>query len=154
VAALLLQLSTFYPDLHLDTVAGDAGFGLDLILSTDADKTTWLLRGYDDRGRPICPFGYAFSTLIRWAGLTGIGSGLLVGLGFILHPPNEAAAVSTSLWSIAQALLVLSLLCGIPALFGLYARQSEATKLLGLIGFVLIFLFSIPIAHKCVPLLL
>lgn len=78
VAALLLQLARFYPDLHLDTVAGDAGFGFDLILSTvyqlgakrvidlrqhatDADKTNWLLRGYDDRGRPLCPFGYAFT---------------------------------------------------------------------------------------------
>lgn len=78
VAALLLQLSTFYPDLHLDTVAGDAGFGFDLVLSTvyqlgakrvidlrhhltDGDKTNWLLRGYDHRGRPICPFGYAFT---------------------------------------------------------------------------------------------
>jgi hypothetical protein len=78
VAALLLQLSAFYPDLHLATVAGDAGFGFDLILSTvyqlgakrvidlrqhptDADKTNWLLRSYDDRGRPICPFGYTFT---------------------------------------------------------------------------------------------
>jgi hypothetical protein len=28
-AALLQQLPSFYPDLQLDTVAGDAGFGYD-----------------------------------------------------------------------------------------------------------------------------
>jgi hypothetical protein len=77
-AALLRQLSTFYPDLHLDAVAGDAGFGYDVVLravyqlgakrlidlrahSTDQDKTLWPIRGYDDKGRPVCPFGYAFT---------------------------------------------------------------------------------------------
>jgi hypothetical protein len=77
-AALLLQLHLFYPDLHLDVVAGDAGFGYDVFLrtvyslhakrvidlrvhTTDDDKAEWPVRGYDDRGRPICPFGYAFT---------------------------------------------------------------------------------------------
>jgi len=76
--ALLLQLERFYPDLHLDAVVGDAGFGFDLFLrtiyklkakrvvdlrahETDKDKSQWLVRGYDNRGRPICPFGYAFT---------------------------------------------------------------------------------------------
>jgi hypothetical protein len=76
-AALLLQLHSFYPNLRVDTVAGDAAFGYDLLLhlvyahlharrvidlrahSTDHDKTQWPIRGYDDKGRPICPFGYA-----------------------------------------------------------------------------------------------
>jgi hypothetical protein len=57
---------------------GDAGFGFDVFLrtiyqlkarrvvdlrahETDKDKTQWPLRGYDDRGRPMCPFGYAFT---------------------------------------------------------------------------------------------
>ena len=31
-AALLLQLKTYYPDLHVDAVAGDAGFGFDAYL--------------------------------------------------------------------------------------------------------------------------
>jgi hypothetical protein len=76
--ALLLQLARFYPDLDLDAVAGDAGFGFDVFLSTiynvqakrivdlrahhtDKNKEQWPIRGYDDRGRPICPFGYAFT---------------------------------------------------------------------------------------------
>jgi len=58
-------------------VAGDAGYGYDLPLrlidqmgarrvvdlrahATDADKLQWRLRGYDDRGRPVCAYGYAF----------------------------------------------------------------------------------------------
>lgn len=77
VAALLLQLLTFYPDLRVHTVAGDAAFGKDLILhivyahlhaqrvidlyahDTDRNKQLWPVRRYDDKGRPICPYGYA-----------------------------------------------------------------------------------------------
>ncbi|MEJ2738145.1 MAG: hypothetical protein P8189_32075, partial [Anaerolineae bacterium] len=64
--------------MHLDVVAGDAGFGYDVFLRTvyslrakrvvdlrahptDDNKADWPVRGYDDRGRPICPFGYAFT---------------------------------------------------------------------------------------------
>lgn len=74
--ALLLQLSLFYPDLGLNVVAGDAGFGYEVFLhtvytlgakrvvdlrahETDKNKEEWPIRGYDDRGRPLCPFGYA-----------------------------------------------------------------------------------------------
>lgn len=78
-AALLLQLDRFYPDLHPATVAGDAGFGYDLPLHiiyahlqarrvvdlrahpTDQDQSQWPLRGYDPKGRPVCPYGYAFT---------------------------------------------------------------------------------------------
>lgn len=74
-AALLRQLKDCYPDLHVEAVAGDAGFGFDCFLHTvytlparrvvdlrqhptDADKPLWPTRGYDDRGRPLCNFGY------------------------------------------------------------------------------------------------
>ena len=76
-AALLRQLPTSYPDLHLDAVAGDAGLGFEVFLhtiyalqarrvvdrrrhDTDQDHSLWPVRGYDDHGRPVCPFGYAF----------------------------------------------------------------------------------------------
>jgi hypothetical protein len=79
IAAQLHQLRALYPTLHVDAVAGDAGFGFDLILhlvyaelharrvidlrahETDRDKPNWPTRGYDDKGRPLCPFGYAFT---------------------------------------------------------------------------------------------
>ena len=76
--ALLLQLEQFYPDLNVDAFVGDAGFGYDVVLHTvyrlgakrvvdlrahesDRNKAFWPTRGYDDKGRPICPFGYAFT---------------------------------------------------------------------------------------------
>jgi hypothetical protein len=77
--AELLALATFYPTLHVETVAGDAGFGYDLPLhtiyatlharrvvdlrahETDKNKALWPIRGYDDHGRPLCAFGYPLS---------------------------------------------------------------------------------------------
>ena len=77
--ALLTQLPTFYPSLTVEAVAGDAGFGYPVFLqaiyhdlkarrvvdlrahTTDDDPAHWPLRGYDDRGRPTCPYGYAFT---------------------------------------------------------------------------------------------
>lgn len=77
-AALLRQVSTFYPTLHLDTTAGDAGLGYEAYLRTaydlgvkrvvdlradptDKNKDGWVTRAYDDKGRPICPHGYALT---------------------------------------------------------------------------------------------
>lgn len=77
-AALLLQLSLFYPDLVVEAVAADAGLGYYAFLHacyqlgakrvvdlradpTDGNKAQWPLRGYDDKGRPVCPLGYAFT---------------------------------------------------------------------------------------------
>jgi hypothetical protein len=77
-AALLLQLPHFYPDLGIDAVAADAGVGYYAFLHasytlgakrvvdlradpSDKDPTHWTMRGYDDKGRPVCPFGYAFT---------------------------------------------------------------------------------------------
>jgi hypothetical protein len=78
-AALLHQLPTFYPSLSVDAVAGDAAFGYDVFLhvaynvlgarrvvdlrshTTDDETSLWPLRGYDDKGRPVCPYGYAFT---------------------------------------------------------------------------------------------
>lgn len=77
-AAHLLQLAHFYPTLRVDVVAGDAGLGYYAFLHTsyalgarrvvdlradptDHDKSNWPVRGYDDKGRPVCPFGYRFT---------------------------------------------------------------------------------------------
>jgi hypothetical protein len=78
-AALLSQLPSFYPSLNVEAVAGDAGFGYEIFLHavyhhlqarrvtdlrshpTDDDKSQWPVRGYDDKGRPVCPYGYLFT---------------------------------------------------------------------------------------------
>jgi len=79
-AAQLLQLSSLYPTLHIKDVVGDAAFGYSCVLrivhevlearrvidlrahQTDRDKALWPLRGYDDKGRPLCAFGYPFTS--------------------------------------------------------------------------------------------
>jgi hypothetical protein len=75
-AALLRQVSAVYPTLHLEATAGDAALGYATYLHTaydlgikrvvdlradasDKNTDTWLMRGYDDKGRPLCPYGYA-----------------------------------------------------------------------------------------------
>jgi len=116
-AALLLQLPTFYPDLHVDAVAADAALGYDLVLhvvyahlharrvidlrahQTDGDKALWPVRGYDDQGRPICPFGYAFTAngfdferqRHKWfcAQACRNGATPLVRVQNATYPPNE-----------------------------------------------------------------
>jgi hypothetical protein len=114
--ALLLQLSLFYPDLGLNVVAGDAGFGYEVFLhavytlgakrvvdlrahTTDKNKAEWPVRGYDDRGRPVCPFGYAFTAngfdasrqRYKWfCGQACLhGAEPRVSLAGILYPPHE-----------------------------------------------------------------
>ena len=77
-AALVYQLAHFYPDLTVEAVAADAGLGYYAFLhaiyhlgarrvvdlradASDKDKAQWTIRGYDDRGRPVCPYGYALT---------------------------------------------------------------------------------------------
>jgi hypothetical protein len=116
VAALLRYLPTGYPNLNLATVAGDAGFGYDVTLrivyqlgakrvidlrahDTDGDKTLWPIRGYDNKGRPVCPFGYALTAngfdacrqRHKWfcaqACLRGVEP--FVHLDHVAYPPDE-----------------------------------------------------------------
>ncbi|MFH1141210.1 MAG: hypothetical protein V1724_06025, partial [Chloroflexota bacterium] len=75
-AALLRTIPQCYAWLRPFAVAGDAGLGYEPFLNaiydlqarrvvdlrahpTDQDKSQWPIRGYDDKGRPVCPFGYA-----------------------------------------------------------------------------------------------
>jgi hypothetical protein len=115
-AALLLQLERFYPDLQLDVVTGDAGLGyysflhavyqrgakrvIDLRADpSDKLKAEWPIRGYNDKGRPVCPFGYALTSngfdtdrqRHKWfCGQTcRQGTAPLVELGHVIYPPQE-----------------------------------------------------------------
>jgi hypothetical protein len=116
-SALLLQLPLFYPDLEIDAVAGDKGLGYDIFLHTvyahlharrvvdlrahptDQNKTLWPLRGYDDKGRPICPFGYALKAngfdfhrqRHKWACFHTCGNGTapVAPVEGATYPPDE-----------------------------------------------------------------
>ena len=119
IAAQLLQLRVLYPTLHVDAVAGDAGFGYDLILhlvhtelraqrvidlrahETDQDQLHWPTRGYDAKGRPLCPFGYAFTAngwdaeRLRYKWVCGQacrhGVAPKVPVPEVVYPPPECA---------------------------------------------------------------
>jgi hypothetical protein len=115
-AALLLQLAHFYPDLTLDVAAGDSGLGYYSFLHTayqlgakrvvdlraspsDQLKTEWPVRRYDDKGRPVCPFGYALTSngfdarrrRHKWfCGQVCLkGTAPLVALPDVSYPPQE-----------------------------------------------------------------
>jgi len=68
---------------------------------TDRDKFQWPVRGYDDKGRPVCPFGYAFTangfdaTRLRHKWICGQacqhGRTPCVQLPDVVYPPPECA---------------------------------------------------------------
>jgi len=167
IAAHLLQLPTVYPTLHVEAVAGDANFGHDLILrlvhhqvrarrvidlrahETDRDKSQWPLRGYDDKGRPVCPYGYAFTAngfetdrlRHKWfcaqACLQGVDP--LVRLADVTYPPPECAYQAAThphgqVLNIAECFedksmrLVRDVPVGTPAWKELYHRGRNAVE--------------------------
>jgi hypothetical protein len=165
-AALLAQLSLFYPSLHLDVVVGDAGFGYDVFLhtiytlgarrvvdlraqETDKNKTQWPVRGYDDRGRPICPFGYVFTSngfdAERQRHKWFCGKGCLqrveptVRLEGVSYPPHECGYQTTEhaygkILNVAERFpdgslrLVRDVPVGSPAWKHLYHRARNASE--------------------------
>lgn len=80
------------------------------------------------------------ANLIRWSGLISILAGALYALGALLHPVGEdiAAYISPD-WIPAHMVYWISAILMLFSLPGLYARQMENTKWLGLVGFVLAF---------------
>lgn len=116
--ALLLQLQRLYPDLNLDVVTGDAGLGYYSFLHavyqqgakrvvdlradpSDKLKAEWPIRGYNHKGRPVCPFGYALTSngfdadrqRHKWfCGQACLcGTAPLVQLEQVIYPPEECA---------------------------------------------------------------
>jgi hypothetical protein len=161
-----LQLKLFYPDLHLDAVVGDAAFGFDVFLrtiyqlearrvvdlrahETDKDKSQWPMRGYDNRGRPLCPFGYAFTAngfdacrqRYKWFCSKACQRGIepAVRLKGIPYPPFECPYQDKSLphgkilnvgerFSDHSLRLVRDLPVGSPAWKALYHRARNASE--------------------------
>ncbi len=167
IAAHLLQLPIVYPTLHVEAVAGDANFGHDLILQlvhdqvrarrvmdlraheTDRDKTQWPLRGYDDKGRPMCPFGYTFTAngfetdRLRHKWFCGQaclhGTEPVVRLPDVTYPPPECAYQSpahphgeirniTQCFADKSMRLVRDVPVGTPAWKELYHRGRNAVE--------------------------
>ena len=79
------------------------------------------------------------SNLIRWAGLSAVAAGVLLAVGGIIHLADDPALLATNSWAIANYLILGSVIFGLLGIFGLYARQVEEAGLLGLVGFLMLF---------------
>lgn len=80
--------------------------------------------------------------LIRWSGLAGLVSGvllLLLDIAFVVSfgDQPERVAAATTIWLILLDLSILAAYLGLLALVGLYARQVEESGWLGLVAFIL-----------------
>jgi hypothetical protein len=81
------------------------------------------------------------NNLIRWAGLSAMGSGILfIGIQLI-HPSDVLSSVTTDRWLIVHCLGVAMCLFGLFGVTGIYARQVNAAGWTGLAGFLLLSLF-------------
>jgi hypothetical protein len=83
------------------------------------------------------------SQLIRWSGLAAILAGVLLSIGALLNIATETENLSESATTAPYALTWLLYLLGgvllLLGLVGLYARQSQAAGILGLVGFLVAF---------------
>lgn len=81
------------------------------------------------------------SKLNRWAGLSTILAGALFIFIQIIHPQDELQAVSSSMWAIVHSLTVAMAVFGMLGITGVYAKQVKASGWLGLIGFIMLYLW-------------
>ena len=79
------------------------------------------------------------SNVIRWAGLSLVMAGVLLVVDPIIHPADEPELIATNSYAIAHYLVLGSVIFGLLGIIGLYARQVEEAGLLGLVGFLMLF---------------
>lgn len=76
--------------------------------------------------------------LIRWGGLSMILGGIAIVVHYFTHPAGETAQYALQpLWGLSHWLGFIAPLLILFGLVAVYARQSEKTGWLGLIGFML-----------------
>lgn len=91
------------------------------------------------------------SDLVRWSGLAALVGGVLFVVAELLGLPtlnveSFSETVTTTSYAIQQLAYLLGVALVLLGLCGLYVRQSEATGVLGLIGFLIAFLGTVLIA--------
>lgn len=79
--------------------------------------------------------------LIRWAGLSAMGAGILFIAIQAIHPLDVLSSVTTARWAIVHSLSIAMCLLGLFGMAALYARQVDETGWLGLAGYLLLSLF-------------
>lgn len=78
--------------------------------------------------------------LIAWSGMAALAGGLIFAGIQPIHPADELASVTTTLWAVIISLKLAMCLFFMIGLTGIYARQAENAGWLGFIGFVLLTL--------------
>ena len=77
------------------------------------------------------------SKLIRWAGLSAMGAGIIFAVIQPIHPPDVVSSVTTGAWAIITSLKTVMCLLLLLGIVGIYARQVKEAGWLGLAGFLL-----------------
>lgn len=83
------------------------------------------------------------STLMRWAGLFAMLTGLCFIVIGMFHQENIPAVVTTATWVNVHIFAVAMGFFGLFGMVGLYARQAEKSGWLGLAGFILLSLWLV-----------
>jgi hypothetical protein len=103
----------------------------------NANRQTTIIEGNNKESK----MKITASNLIRWAGLSAMGAGILFIAIQAIHPLDVLSSVTTARWAIVHYLGVAMCLFGLFGLVGLYARQVEEAGWLGLAGYLLFSLF-------------
>lgn len=81
------------------------------------------------------------SNLIRWAGISAMGTGIIFVVIQAIHPIDVLSSVTTARWAIVHYLGIAMCILGLFGVAGLYARQAEEAGWVGLAGYLLLSLF-------------
>lgn len=76
------------------------------------------------------------TTLTRAAGLAAAAAGLLFLAVQINHPPMVVSSVSTTEWTIRNAMKAVMSAFALAGITGMYLRQVRQTRVLGLLGYL------------------
>ncbi len=95
------------------------------------------------------------SKLTRAAGLAAVLAGLLYIIIQFIHPEEDVAAVTGSLWAITGYMTIAFAILALVGVTGIYLRQAEEAGVLGLVGYLMFgCFFLIPIAFTFAEVLI
>lgn len=81
------------------------------------------------------------SSFNRMNGAAGLVAGVLVLLGFVIHPLGEGVAfVGSPMWVPAHALILFGFTLSLLGLVGFHMQQSQKAGPLGTVGFFMLFI--------------
>lgn len=83
------------------------------------------------------------STLMRWTGVSAMLAGLCFIVIGLFHPVNVPSAVTTQTWVNVHIFAFAMGFLGVFGMAGLYVRQAEKSRWLGLAGFILLSVWMV-----------